>query len=65
MRKNLKDARKRLGLTQPQMAEMIGISTRGYQHMEQGIRIGSYPLWDKLEDITGVHQRILRENFEI
>ena len=39
MRKNLKDARKRLGLTQPQMAEMIGISTRGYQHMEQGIRI--------------------------
>lgn len=62
MRENLKNARKSLGLTQPEMAKKIGISTRGYQHMEQGIRTGSVNLWDKLEDITGVHQRILRVN---
>ena len=62
MRKNLKDARKKLGLTQMEMAEKIEISTRGYQHLEQGVRLGNIIYWDRLEDITGVHQRILMEN---
>lgn len=62
MRKNLKEARKNLGMTQMEMAAKIGISTRGYQHLEQGIRLGGIVYWDRLEDITGVHQRVLREN---
>lgn len=62
MRRNLKEARKSLGMTQREMAEKLGISTRGYQHIEQGFRLGSIIYWDKLEDITGVHQRVLREN---
>lgn len=62
MRKNLKDARNKLGMTQMEIAEKIGISTRGYQHLEQGVRLGNIIYWDRLEDITGVHQRILREN---
>lgn len=38
MRKNLKDARKRLGMTQSEMADQLGISIRTYQSIEQGRR---------------------------
>lgn len=62
MRKNLKDARQRAGMTQQQMAEKLEISLRHYQFIESGDRTGDFTLWDKLEDITGIHQRILRQN---
>lgn len=62
MRKNLKDARQRVGMTQQQVAEKLGISLRYYQHIEAGQRTGDFTIWDELEDITGVHQRILRQN---
>ena len=61
MRKNLKEARKKAGMTQQQTADAIGISLRYYQNIEAGDRTGDFQLWDMLEDITGVHQRILRE----
>ena len=61
MRANLKKARADAGLTQEQMAEKLGISVIHYQKIEQGERTGSFPIWDSLEDITGVHQRKLRE----
>lgn len=61
MRENLKKARKEAGMTQEQMAERLGISLIYYQKIEQGSRTGDFKLWDDLEDITGVHQRILRE----
>ena len=61
MRKNLIDARKSLKMTQEKMAEAIGISLRYYQQIEQGTRTGDVELWDVMEDITGVHQRVLRE----
>lgn len=61
MRENLKRARKEKGLTQQQMADKLGISLRYYQNLEQGSRTGDFAIWDDLEDITGVHQRILRE----
>ena len=61
MRKNLKEARKKAGMTQQQMADALGISLRYYQNIEAGDRTGDFQLWDMLEDITGVHQRILRE----
>ena len=57
----LKKARKDAGLTQQQMADMLGISLRYYQNIETGDRTGDFVLWDTLEDITGIHQRILRE----
>lgn len=59
-RENLKAARKECGLTQQAMADKLGISLRYYQNIEFGDRTGDFELWDALEDITGIHQRILR-----
>lgn len=61
-RENLKKARKKLGLTQQALADRLYINLRYYQMIEQGSRIGSVEIWDQLEDLTAVHQRILREN---
>lgn len=61
MRVNLKAARKAAGLTQQGMADVLGISLRYYQNIEAGDRNGDFELWDKLEEVTGIHQKILRE----
>ena len=61
MRKNLQAARKTAGLTQQAMADKLGLSLRYYQQIEAGDRTGDFEIWDKLEDFTGIHQRILRE----
>ncbi len=61
MRKNLKEARAAAGLTQQQMADKLNISLRYYQKLEAGSRTGDFTIWDTLEDITGIHQRKLRE----
>ncbi len=61
MRKNLKEARKRAGLTQQAMADKLRVSLRYYQNIEVGSRTGNFDIWDQLEDITGIHQRVLRE----
>lgn len=61
MRENLKKARKEAGMTQQQMADKLGIDLRYYKQIEAGQRTGSFVIWDALEDITGIHQRILRE----
>lgn len=60
MRENLKNARKAAKLTQLNMADKLGISLRYYQQIEAGDRTGDFEIWDNLEDITGIHQRILR-----
>ena len=60
-REKLKQARKDLHMTQQQMADRLGISLRYYQNIEAGERTGDFQIWDDLEDITGIHQRILRE----
>ncbi len=61
MREKLKEARKKAGMTQQQMADKLEISLRHYQFIESGDRTGDFILWDSLEDILGIHQRILRE----
>lgn len=60
-RENLKKARQEAGMTQQQMADRLGVGLRYYKQIEAGKRTGNFILWDTLEDITGVHQRILRE----
>lgn len=62
MRKNLKEARQRAGLTQQQMADELEINLRHYQKIEYAEIGGSFEVWDALEDMLGIHQRILREN---
>lgn len=61
MRENLKKARKAAGFTQQQMADRLGIHERYYKALESGERLGGISLWDGLEDILGVNQRVLRE----
>ena len=61
MRANLKKARREAGLTQQQMADKLGLNVRHYQKIEYGEINGSFAVWDALEDLFGVHQRILRE----
>ena len=62
MRDNLKNARKAAGLTQQAMADKLGLTLRHYQKIEYEEISGSFEVWDALEDLLGVHQRILREN---
>ena len=61
MRANLKKARQEAGLTQQQMADKLHISLIYYQKIEKGDRTGDFVIWDALEDLTGIHQRKLRE----
>jgi len=61
MREKLKAARKAKGLTQQALADKLGVSLNYYQKIEAGDRTGDFVIWDALEDITGTHQRILRE----
>lgn len=61
MRENLKKARRSAGLTQQQMADKLHITLRYYQSIEAGEKTGDFTIWDTLEDITGIHQRKLRE----
>ena len=62
MRENLKNARKKAGFTQQQVAEYLGIHERYYKSLESGERMGGIWMWDKLEDLLKVNQRVLREN---
>ena len=46
MRKNLKEARQKAGMTQQEVADKIGISLVYYQKIEQGSRTGDFEIWD-------------------
>ena len=61
MRATLKQARKAKGLTQQQMADRLNVGARHYQKIESGDTNGSFEIWDALEDLLGIHQRLLRE----
>lgn len=61
MRKKLKEARQKAGMTQQQMADKLGLNLRHYQKIEYAELNGSFEVWDALEDILKIHQRILRE----
>ncbi len=62
MRENLKKARQEAGLTQEQVAEKLQIGLRHYKKIESGDSLGSIQVWDTLEGMFSVHQRVLREN---
>ena len=61
MRNNLQAARKAAGMTQQAMADKLGVGLRYYKKIESGETLGSIPLWDDLEDLLEVNQRVLRE----
>lgn len=62
MRDNLRTARKAAGMTQQALADTLNISLRHYKFIEAGQTTGNVELWDKMEDIFNIHQRVLREN---
>ncbi len=62
MRKNLKEARQKAGMTQKEVAEKLEISERYYRFIEAGARGGDFEIWDALEELFKIHQRLLREN---
>lgn len=61
MRPNLKQARLDKGMTQQQVADYLDIGVRYYQKIESGDRTGDIRLWDDLEDLFSIHQRMLRQ----
>lgn len=65
MRETLRKARKEKGLTQQQVADQLRVGLRHYQKIEAGDTTGSFEIWDALEDLLGVHQRILRDSSDI
>lgn len=48
-------------MTQQTMADKLGVGLRHYKKIESGETLGSIPLWDDLEDLLEVNQRVLRE----
>lgn len=49
-------------MTQQHVADYLGISLRYYCHIEAGTRTGDFQIWDDLEDLFSIHQRVLRMN---
>lgn len=62
MRKNLKEARQKAGMTQKEVAEYLKIGVRRYQDIEYGKTLGSIKHWDALEDLFQIPQRQLRQD---
>ena len=52
--------RTKRGFTQEQIARKLGLSKQGYNNSELGRRGASTEVWDALEDMFGVDQRVLR-----
>ena len=61
MRRKLKEARQAAGMTQQEVANELNITLVYYQKIEDGSRTGNFEIWDKLEEMFNVHQKILRE----
>lgn len=62
MRKKLKEARQGAGMTQKEVADRLDVSERYYRFIEAGMRGGDFGIWDALEDLFHIHQRLLRES---
>lgn len=61
MRRKLKEARQAAGMTQQEVADKLNITLVYYQKIEDGSRTGNFEIWDRLEEMFNVHQKILRE----
>lgn len=53
MRKNLKNARQKIQLTQAELAEKLDITLQHYQRLEAGTSEGSVKVWSRLKEILG------------
>ena len=53
MRQNLREARKRKGLTQSDVARLLNITMRQYGAIETGASNGSVKVWQKIKRVLG------------
>ena len=60
MRSILKSARLARGLTQEDLGKRIGMTKKGIWAIEHGITHGRVRTWDRLEEVLGVDQKLLR-----
>ena len=60
----LKEARMAKKLSQKRLAEQVGLTHQGYWDIENGRSKGSVGVWDRLETVLEVDQKILRRTGE-
>jgi DNA-binding XRE family transcriptional regulator len=60
MRNNLVNRRKEMGLKQTALARLAGIHPSSMCDLERGRTGGSVSVWDRLEELLGVPQQVLR-----
>ena len=53
MRQNLRNARKRKGLTQNDIARLLNITVRQYGAIETGASNGSVKVWQEIKRVLG------------
>jgi len=53
MRQNLRNARKRKGLTQRDIARLLNITVRQYGAIESGASNGSVKVWQEIKRVLG------------
>jgi transcriptional regulator with XRE-family HTH domain len=58
---NLRSVRKAKDLTLVKLGKLAGTSKQNIWNLENGFSKGSLHVWDKLEAILGVDQKILRQ----
>ena len=54
----VKQARKKAGLTQQQAAELLGVGLKGFQHCEYGIRVMPASTWELFLLKTDQHETL-------
>jgi len=64
MRYNLINARKKAHLTQKELGELMGVSDRHINSLENGTSYGSVPLWERLRELFGIPIDSLLEQTE-
>jgi DNA-binding XRE family transcriptional regulator len=62
---NLINARHKAELTQTELGELVGTTKKRISAIETATCGTRDELWDKLEDVLGIHQRVLREISEV
>jgi transcriptional regulator with XRE-family HTH domain len=61
MKLNLASIRKKHHMTQEQLGQLVGLRASSISMLESGQNLGKLSTWDKLEEVLGVDQKILRQ----
>jgi DNA-binding XRE family transcriptional regulator len=62
---NLINARRKADLTQKELGALVGTTKKRISAIETAACGTRDELWDRLEEVLGIHQRVLREISEV